>query len=122
MSTPPRKSSGLRYYLVQCGPLEAIDDQHVDGPTRRFELQSELLFDGRVDRWRIRIDRWQLGAGWRRKRHLVRIHGELQIERPGTGEASAIEHGSSHELRERVDQRAHREAVAGEHPETAADP
>ena len=66
--------------LVLGGPLDAVDDEHVDWSSRTFELDSELLFQRQVQRraiW-IRVDRL-----CRRK---------LQLEAVVTRQAGTVEH------------------------------
>src|SRR3984893_17707749 len=73
---------------IGCGLVDVVDDKHINGTFRGFELQAELLLQRCKQRWRIRIDRGRFDAG---RRLSALLRGERQREFPVAGEAGAID-------------------------------
>src|SRR5688500_20337653 len=63
------------------GLLKPTDDEYVDRPALRIELETELLLQRRKERRTVGVDRRQLDSRRRRtRRQLIWRRGPLQID------------------------------------------
>src|SRR5262249_51838148 len=64
-------------------PFNVVDHEHVDGPSRGFQLEPELLLQRREQRRAVRIDRRQRRCAGRRitatLRELLRCPGQIDL-------------------------------------------
>src|SRR5215471_20007006 len=96
--------------------LGSIKHDDLDGCSRRFQLQPELLPQRSEEGWRVRIRRRQVSSG-RQRPALLRREG--QDELPVAREARAIDNDTSGLADEDVGDLRHSVAVEANHPGTA---
>src|SRR5262249_48062794 len=108
----PSRSRRNARTLIWHRLLGAVDDQHVDRPLRRFELQPQLLLNSREDGGRVAVcDRWRrAGVGRQipsgRTDAGIRRVRELDVVRPC--ESGLVDDDSPGKARERLREHRHR--------------
>src|SRR5215468_9720128 len=99
--TPPSPS-------VLCWPLNFVDNEHVDRPSRGLQLEPELLLERREQRRAVRIDRRQRR---RARRHVAPAMRDL-LGRPGqidvvvAGKARSVDDMTLYVRRQQLEDRA----------------
>src|SRR4051794_26575938 len=86
-------------------PLDAVDDDDVNGTFGVFELETELLLNGRVDVRRIGINRRWLGSGRRPTEWSAPapwFERPFQVEVVHAGETGLVVDGTAGELRQEL--------------------
>ena len=88
--------------------IDVVDNEHIDWPSCRFQLQSEFFLDRGEDRGTARIYRWRYRGIWRRLSSLRLLGSPRQIDIKVAVESRSIDDDTlnerlkrPHELRER---------------------
>src|SRR5688572_27377110 len=89
--------------LIRRGPFDAVDDQHFSRTARGVEPEPELLLQGCKEGWQIAVG-VRGYFGWR----------ERQLEVPGSGQSSPIDHDALRLPGEKTLELRHRIAAGGQ--------